>query len=238
MKLPDFNHARERWDSYKAFHVFHGHSAEWRAHTAPFVQFDTGELICTVREPRPEQRREYYPLGVTLVGSHDTKRPALFLPKGEPVKDAWLNKYSMQYLLVDHDSGRVVALTKSKLPGVPLRFNGTATAYFAGVGEPPVGGPIALCQTNPLTAGERRHINALRAASRAWLTLGGDAVEEAWAQYRSAAKFAPGPTPLPVMDLLKVDFNELTLRQRLTLDEFGTTAGQTRTSVPYLTLGK
>lgn len=137
MKLlaKDFNYSEARWDAYKAFHQY--------IHSG-FVFFDTGELIVTRNYFRPDSRKFYADLNLTLFNVHDRHRTFLNKftdPDGQPIKQSWIS--NQQTLLLDHCTKRVIALGNfsTKTTSVPSRFASYGvSAYFAGSEREPVGG--------------------------------------------------------------------------------------------------
>ena len=163
MILPKFDFARAMWDDYKAFH---------NNHHPIFVQFDTGELICTHTKVDPNLRHLWTNLGVSLYFTTDEKCPPLYEESqgGNPIPKAWLNDGGGQYLLVDYMTRQVVRLSRG-LTNIPVRLRGRATAYFAGAGEPPIGGKIELSKPESFTKNELEHIETISQACRAWAAL-------------------------------------------------------------------
>jgi hypothetical protein len=161
MRLPAFDHTDARWDEFKAFHVRH------RARDA-IVQFDTGELIITSGYFKPHQRRAYQTFGLTILAGHDTPQlPDMVTPTGEPVRRSWLA--TPQTLLIDESTRRVVRLLRyGQLKGIPVRLRGHARGYFAGPGEPPLGGSVSVKRPIRLTPEQRRHLADVHAACTMW----------------------------------------------------------------------
>jgi hypothetical protein len=95
------------------------------------------------------------------------------MPDGEPVRRAWLTHKGMQILLIDDSTGVAVRidglLTMDRR--VPFHPRSSATAYFTGEGQEPLGMPIRVykpCKTLPE---ERAHANGVIAACKAWAKL-------------------------------------------------------------------
>lgn len=199
MKLPDWDRSKQAWDRYNAFHI--GVSASGLCTTngyspPPFVMFDTGELILTRSgDNEPHIRQEYPALNVALYGSRDKGCPDLWTPDGELVTQAWLhNNGAQQYLLIDHDSKRVVGCGPMKscsrdellfpmrfyrenrsytTPPKPPTWYPTIYAYFPGPCAYPVGSPIVIKRSNreELTEEERKHVDMIVLTAKAGLTL-------------------------------------------------------------------
>lgn len=243
MRLPTFEHSLAQWDRFRAFHI--DHRGGRYGYGPAFVQFDTGELICELNYPRPNMRKEYKDLNVRVFATGDRHnyyhREARYTtPDGEPLKNTWLHYGgAMQYLLHDPDTKRVVRLgtSGSGHSGViPARFRGAriCSVYFPGPGEPPIGAPVNVTKPLPMTREERDHINALRAACKAWDELAPE--EEKKAQWKNPytgrielqPPYAWSIKPLRVENLLKLDFNTMTPIQRLSLARKGT-IGRTQT---------
>ena len=138
MIIPDLNRKDVQWDMWKAFH--------WTSH--PVTVFDTQELVYTHGAPDPDYRRRYSDYRFSVLGTTDNALPTLYLPDTDdqdPVPKAWLNEHGMQYLLIDEETKRAVALGDlSKNHLVPQRLRARAKAYFAGPGSPPIGAPIRV----------------------------------------------------------------------------------------------
>lgn len=185
MKVPAFDHSKSSWDRYRAFHIAHG----W-----DLVQFDTGEVIITNAFPRPDLRgRNRH--GFSMLqsrsdlcrawGGKDIRGTVLKDPvSGEAIPNSWLTlpSGSGQYLLLDHETRRVVrlgAINYNDKPGdhwtarkgVPQRFWREAAAYYPGDDMPPVGDDVTIMRSVPLTSDERAHLRELLSSCRAWLQI-------------------------------------------------------------------
>lgn len=101
MKKISFDYNNQEWDRYSAFHT--------NLQSGLFTHFATGEFMCKVTNPRPDQRRVYADYGVALTASIDGKYD-FFSPAGLPIKTAWLNAHGAQYYLIDLTSMRAVTL--------------------------------------------------------------------------------------------------------------------------------
>jgi hypothetical protein len=242
MRLPTFDHNIAKWDRVRAFHM--DHRSGRYGYGPAFVQFDTGELICELRFPRPDQRYEYKNLNVRVFATGDRHnyyhREATYTtPDGEPIKNGWLHHDgAMQYLLHDLDTKRVVRLySHGDYSGViPTRFRGSraCSVYFPGAGEPPIGAPVKIVKPLPLTQDERSHIAALRAACKAWDELAPP--EEKTFEAKTWSGGLTHRVPIEawnlkdqkIEDLLKLQFNDMTPIQRLSLARKGT-IGRTQT---------
>jgi hypothetical protein len=239
MRLPTFDHNLAKWDRFRAFHMDHRNGRY--GYGPAFVQFDTGELICELNFPRPDMRKEYKDLNVRVFATGDRHnyyhREATYTtPEGEPLKNGWLHHGAMQYLLHDLDTKRVVRLyTSGDFSGViPTRFRGSrmCSVYFPGPGEPPIGAPVKVTKPLPMTREERDHVNALRAACKAWDELA--PAEEKTRERKVYGGTYKEPISaymlsiLKIEDLLKLQFNDMTPIQRLSLARKGT-IGRTQT---------
>lgn len=168
MILPKFK--AQAWDRYRAFHMTHGGSY----HSHIFVQFDTGELICTNSWPDPDYRRVYNELGVQLVLTIDKDCPQLKTASGEKILKAWLPS---QQLLIDQASGRAVRLAYSighesgRLKEIPKRLQDEAFAYFGGEGMMPVGAPITINRPEVYTLEQKRKIAETVKCCKLWWEL-------------------------------------------------------------------
>jgi hypothetical protein len=148
MKLPDWVREHQAWDAYKAFHIgVHQHGLQennYSYRTPPFVMFDTGEVIFTDWQPRPDNRGSYSLLDVEVCTSTEY-RGELYAPGGDKIAIAWLYDNGMEYLLVDDDTKRVVSMSYNSDPRkgiggvIPHRLQGRASVYFPGPGMAPVG---------------------------------------------------------------------------------------------------
>lgn len=190
MKLHDWNHPLARWDRYKAFHMSlrRGGVVDTSGHyaaNAPFVQFDTGELICNLCSPGPEDRGEYAGLNVGVYGTTDSTCPTLYMADGTRVPTAWLDCGGMQHLLVDHDLRRAYRLDDMlDVDRIPQRFVNdphqrrwqTVRAYYPGPGREPITGQVTVRPPFKPTADEREHVETQVATARATLTLTDHAV--------------------------------------------------------------
>lgn len=165
MKLPEFKQSEVRWDAYRAFHIHHDYNGYHDFCYGSFVQFDTGEVICTVTKPRLEKRRIYRTLNIQIVGTNDYDCPQLYTLEGEKIPFAWLNSCGSQALLLDLDNQHLVRLSGESLQGVPSRFV-HVPAYYPGPGRLPVGSSISVGRPYKWDKAEREHIRSLVAAAK------------------------------------------------------------------------
>lgn len=172
MRLKEFHPHRPVWDEYRAFHIKDG----------PFVQFDTGEVICTRGNFDRDDyaRRLYSDLNVEIRYTADDKMPTLYLPTGEKVARAWLDDKGSQTILIDWNFNMAIRLGVSTgsspqythkdhwQAAIPQRFRGKCVAYWAGELCKPQGS-IGIKVTRPrkLTEAERGHLQSLRNFARA-----------------------------------------------------------------------
>lgn len=190
------------WDRWQAFHWGvdpHGRIKSTRdSHSGfPFIIFDTGEVVCTTSAPDPDWRREYPLLGVRLVSTADKHLPQLTTAEGRSVPKAWLNECGMQYLLIDYETRRVVALQNETAAimaaRIPRRFcytlshhyrtdkpptlNPRISVWFPGEGYPPVGHrvmvDVPITNKEWLTDAQREHIATITDTCRMALHLQG-----------------------------------------------------------------
>lgn len=220
MKLPEFNHAKAEWDKYRAFYI--GLDGSYR-HNALFIQFDTGELICTRGAPEPDQRHVYKHLNLEIFGTQDDTSRVFKTPEGETIRPAWLDDRGHQILLLDHDTRQAVRLNYSydiAMPPIPARFRGTAHAYFMGPDCPPIGRPVQVNRPAKLTPEQKEHLADLRAACKAWEAIHG---EEAYSALTMSQRHdTRHGKPLQAAWLLQRSFTELTRMDRLRLLHRGT----------------
>ena len=164
MKLEPFNLSQAKWDEYRAFH----YRPAWN-----IVQFDTNELIVTTAGFDPAQRRLYENLNVGIYATTDEKCPSLYESPdaAKPVPKAWLTCEGGQQILVDYCTGRAVRLRwiEDRIP-VRLRRH-LASCYFAGPGEPPIGGKITLRPPATWTEQDEQHFTDVIAACQMWAGL-------------------------------------------------------------------
>lgn len=171
MRLLPFHLQRPMWDEYRAFHVKVG----------PFVQFDTGEVICTrYNFDRDDYARKLYKdLNVEIRYTADDKCPTLYLPTGEKVAKAWLDDRGSQTLLIDWNHGIAIRLggtgnAPQYTPkdhwqaSIPERFRSKCSAYWAGELSKPVGSAgIKVTRPRKLTEAERGHLAGIQNFARA-----------------------------------------------------------------------
>lgn len=171
MRLLPFAQHRPMWDEYRAFHVKVG----------PFVQFDTGEVICTRSNFDRDDgvRRLYSDLNVEIRYTADDKMPTLYLPDGTKVAKSWLDDKGSQTILIDWNHNIAIRLGGTgNMPdytpkdhwqaNIPERFRGKASAYWPGERSKPLGS-IGIKVTRPrkLTDAEREHLQGIRNYARA-----------------------------------------------------------------------
>jgi hypothetical protein len=231
MQVPEFDHKQAQWDRWKAFHVTHGGDYQL---SAPFVQFDTGEVVCTQWKFKPEMRRVYKDLNVRVVGTNDLDCPSFTTPDGASVLRGWLSGKDTrraQHLLIDLDTKHVVSLHEwlGEGIGMPNRFNRRATAWFAGVEAEPIGSPVKVVRPRVYTKEERAHVRKLHANIVVYNKMNGVNPKEGNKAYWWRMK------PVVIDDkFLALSFDDLTPEQRNTLALKGTTAEMIITEHPYL----
>lgn len=167
-----FRENRPRWDEYDAFHIKDG----------PFVQFDTGEVICTRGSyDRDEYARKLYKdLNVEIRYTSDERMPNLYLPDGTRCARSWLDDRGSQTILIDWNFNMAIRLgtstgsfpqytdAKHWQASIPQRFRGKCVAYWAGELSKPQGS-IGIKVTRPrkLTEAERAHLEGIKNYARA-----------------------------------------------------------------------
>jgi hypothetical protein len=240
MRLPEWDMSRAQWDDYCRFH---------RELPNGFIQFDTGELICTRHfSNNPEDRKFYSDLNVTVVSTDDTHCPR-FVWNDEPVKKTWLDKKGQQILLIDHDNGHVVALSGKgggldlSMPrpwalSVPESLRQRACAYWHGPHSPPVGSPVIVNKTRRLTPHEREHIEAIRSECKGWDVMSEQPRREGHWEKRN--HWIKGDDVRPALEFDRVmavkSYLDLTQDERLDASRHGVSNGTIRHEVPFLML--
>jgi hypothetical protein len=228
-----FDMAQAHWDRWREFFVPIG-GYHYNAH---FFRFITNEVICTATKPEPVDRRLYSELGVRLIATGDHKCPKLYMPddegnaSDEVVPQTALTEHGNQYCLVDLNTGHVVRLHRGEVwknhPAMPVRWRGRASAYFAGLGEIPIGGEIEINRPRTLTKEERACISDLRDTAKMWLRTEPKDLED-------VERLALTAHPVPAADLIGTTFSELPTALRWRLATNGSTAGRNKTTVPFL----
>lgn len=174
MQLPDFDHARCKWDDWRAPH---------RVHANNFVQFDTGELIATQYYCRDRYYRGHLKtdLGLEVLasdellrGSFTRKQRALKTPDGDKVLQSWFQ--SGEGFVFDVGAQMLVRTGDlMNVEHVPTRFRQRATAYWTGPNNAPIGAPLKLTKPRQRTAEEKELVNDMRALAKAWHRLDDEA---------------------------------------------------------------
>lgn len=185
MKLPNFDYANRRWDAYKQFHCV----PYW-----PFIQLETGELMCVATSFRPDARRRYKELNISVVMTTDDTCQELYRDREctQKLAKSWLTQGGGQLLLIDHDTHEVVKLydglphPETRFPQsmwksrIPAHLRQWACAYFAGPGEPPQGTGVMIAPPLAMTKKQKDHVNEIRAACHAWQATTELVVEKRW----------------------------------------------------------
>lgn len=239
MKLANWkDHADQvRWDAYKAFHITLGTNY----YEQPFVQFDTGELIVRTGYLRPQFRRYYEELHVSLFQADDISykkhleplRKGLRDPDGEIVYPSQLKRGFAPLMLWDHDTDRIVTCNfrvREELV-LPHRFKNVAYAYFAGEGAAPIGATTRITKPALKTREEKQLIAQLRAACRAWYGLSDEGKEfekSNWYPHK----------PVPNEKALTTAFVDMTPDMRIRMATWGTAPDKETRQVAYLTVAK
>ena len=172
---------------------------DW-GHAAPFVRFDTGEVVCSHLSDK-DVRGRYRELGLTVVlTSVDTTEPLYH--NGEKVPLTWLNFGGGTTLVIDHDWGRVYQPHRFRLvdplfsacgdgaekariarkseafaTGVPANLiqGGNVIMYWPGeYQEPRACAPIRLAKPVKLNADEAKQLKALQAVCKMRIAMGVD----------------------------------------------------------------
>lgn len=245
MKLLDLDPKFRRWDKYREFHMNVGqHGAIDNTYSAaPFVQFETGEVVCTLSDPNPNFRGEYSALNLAVYKTQDKRCPKLFFRNGTPISRAWLETRGQPTLLLDRCTTRAVGIRrptdKDPTDHLPERFVNkifyrnpdTAparipkfSAYFAGEGRDPHGSPIEVVPplNISLTPDEFAHVKDITAACKAWYAM---------TDHADKNKF--GGPPVHHNDLLQVpSINEIPHNVRCAIVERG--VARKRMYEPYL----
>lgn len=168
MREEKFDYSRARWDEWKAFHI---------SQYGCFVRFETGEMVVRSMRFDPGDRHEYSDHGVGIFSTTDSDCPSFTTPDGKPVKKVWLDDGGAQTLLVDYKHKRAVRLdgwagNDAWQKPIPERFQKSfIRAYYAGPNSIPLGQPIRISRPKVLTLAEKRHIQTLIEASKAWYVM-------------------------------------------------------------------
>lgn len=232
----------KRWDKFKRFHwgINYGYCASQQYQKENFTLFDTGEVICHVQNPDPNQRRHYPSVGVTIISTKDDKLPQLLTPEGEKIPKTWFGS-TQQALLIDHDTKHVVSLAPWKAPEIDERpdwvrhimqparhLQGSKLEngiYYAGEGAIPMGGPIHIYR--PWRKTDRKaHIQGLIDAQKMHASLTDAVIRQVW-------KGMDGFDALKFHHVDKIDFfNDLDERQQRALFWLG--VGPRLEILPYM----
>lgn len=227
MKLPDWDRKFVAWDHYQAFHIGVQKASlctKYYYNSPLFVMFDSGEVICTNGRPEPHMRGEYPILNVSVYNSGDINLPPLYAPDGEEIRKAWLKDGGWRWLLIDHDSHRVVQLGYGDInASIPKRFEGRASAYFRGDGTLPIGVPVSVSKPHKmtLTKDEREHITGMQAGIRAAVALDPEHPVNSHPDAKYWGYSWNTPTPLTAEQLLKVNgLPDLDVKQQWALKTY------------------
>lgn len=175
MKYPDYEQRHVRWDDYKRFHVRHVN--EHRG--VQITQFtDTGEAIvyCT-RTGDAALRGERPHLRVSNWATSDDglwERWRLALPDGTECKQSWLNEGGHQLLWIDHDHEIALngSIAKNNAPWPAYVRNKLAAIYYTGEKDrPQAAGELEVSMPTKRAAHEKRWLEMLIGAARAWVTM-------------------------------------------------------------------
>ena len=199
MDTIEFDRNKCAWDYYKRPHMGLNLYREWLgAEYAPFVLFDTGEVICPRVHWKKDQRHNYAQQGVKVFSTADADAPQLYYDTGERVLKAHLTDGGGQILLADEATGVVVGCGRNvtlntHLRGsftdyveglalkVPTYFQKyTVSVYWSGPGREPVGSRIKIVRPVKLTKEERQHITSMQEAARTWMIMSGEEKLRDW----------------------------------------------------------
>ncbi len=236
MKLPKFNHANQRWDSWGEFHVNLEGSA--------FTQFSTGELICTSLfhtrsgwgNSSKEGRGRHPSLGLESFQVNDQpeflSNKVLYDPNtNRKVLKSWLPQACP--MMYDMSAGRVVMLRSLDKDGdVPDRFrNRHVTMYWAGDGRMPVaGGPIYYSEQNTISKEYRAIATARRMLVKAQVRVGAIEDQEQAKHYYASG----GDKRVNYMDVVNTEVSAMSDEFKWQLAKYGFAAGTTRMETDYL----
>lgn len=175
MQLPPYDHQRQRWDFYKAFHRVDGN----------FVFFADGSAIYTDPQPDPSARHKRISLNIEIKSTADSDCPALFAPgeKG-PIPKTHLTVGGGQYLMIDHDFDMAVRLMSCSKYGygrspaprpaelaAPGWLTGRFACYWGGPHRKPVGGAIAVSRPMKPTPEQAQKLKDLQASVDMWASM-------------------------------------------------------------------
>jgi len=216
------------------------------------VQFETGETICDAVNFRPERRKTYAALGISILGHTDDEFPNVFTEDGERVKSSWFGD-TQRTFAIDLHTSRVVeiaAFSHMHRPNadpikathwcaennVPYWFWGHCSVYWPGPGCNPVGPKIKLTRPRKLTETERKFATEFRAAMRAELAMcGWDEFDQPenmkpWSrEYKSALACSTR-----LEDLMKIGWENATMDHKYRVQKHGIVMPTEDLHVPYL----
>lgn len=191
------------WDSWSRFH---------RNLVSGFVRFeDTGEMVYTSCNPRPDSRGRFASADVTIVSTRDDRFPkAVFTPDGKKVTRAALGRKGQQTFALDHKTATMVAIGRNleSADAVPLALRRRATVYWPGDGLRPVGSPTKVYVRRVYTPEEQDHIDTAFALARMRWEMLDDATKPRVSAVGAGFQWRKNRKPTPA-DLLAVDSDKL-----------------------------
>ena len=131
----------------------------------PVVVFPHGEVAVFDGSPNPDARKMYLNGRIELAATTDTTY-SFQAPDKSPVKPAWLTQGGAQYLLIDHEANKAVALGARWLRNrdpIVEPFWRTAPEYYhsasAALTAGGLAGGISVVISRPVTAALRTQVN-------------------------------------------------------------------------------
>lgn len=256
MKMPEFNHKQKQWDYFKRFFVSGPAPAYggWYYRTSlydVFVEFETGELIFTAGYPHPCDRKTYSQYNLQVIGTTDPdfrRDYRVETPGGEKVPYAWISRYGMERMVIDHDTMRMYQLARyaNKLGDqVPAGLQNTARMYWPGPGSDPIAAPVILNRPWHKTKEDKDRIQQIVAACKAWVSLLGlDQLNEYGEDYDKLMKaldierYSSDVARQYTLSksIAYSGFKELSKKTKYRIGRHGFTCAFTKEELPYLTI--
>lgn len=244
--LSFYDEKKAQWDLWKRDYCQYDYYSG-------IVQFETGETICDAVHFRPERRKTYGDLGISILDHTDDKFPSVFTEDGERVKSSWFGDVQRTFV-VDDATSRVVEIASFQYMkprahsdllkqkhwcaenNVPLWFWGECSVYWPGPGCPPVGSPIKLTKPRKPTAEEREYVALFRAGMRAELAMR-EIKEYPTPEVLIKWKFGYKPQyrgPVKLGDLMQIKWENADLMLKYKIQEWGIEYPTETSFVPYL----
>lgn len=236
MKLPKFDHDKQKWDHYKEFYV--------ELDSGNFIQFATGELICVSHfntrsgwGQHDSSGRGFKQIGVTTFQVNDQPEFLRTKTLHDPgrtgtVLRSWLPQaYPMLY---DHSSRRVVSLqyhdkSKKQSATVPSRFWNKCGVYWAGTERLPIGGSsLRYFEQNKISPLERDDVKTKVTIIKSQLRVLGTDLESNGKYYGS------GDIRVNAHDVFLTDIDKMDDDLKYRIAKFGIRAGTTMREADYL----